>query len=225
MRAAEHGDPGRTHVDGARGRDAQPAGEGKRRPPLVGVCGAADATAENERDAEEVGRLLAERGAVVICGGFEGVMCAAARGAQRGGGLSIGVLAGDEPDAAAEEVGIALPTGLGELANAVLPRMVHGVIAIGQGYGTLTEVAHAIKLGRPVAGLGSWEIRGPGAGELDDAIHPVESAREAVDWLLDVLAREHHLPVSPPDSRGQGVVGVRQSLPQARRESAGGRGA
>jgi uncharacterized protein (TIGR00725 family) len=191
-----------------------------RRPALVGVCGAADATEDNERHAEEVGRLLAERGAVVICGGFEGVMCAAARGAGRGGGLSIGVLAGDEPDAAAEEVTIALPTGLGELANAVLPRMVHGVVAIGQGYGTLTEVAHAIKLGRPVVGLESWEIRSPGAEELDEAIQPARSPREAVDWLLERLAEDGRLPASPPDGRGVGVVGVRQSLPRRKETSA-----
>jgi len=160
--------------------------EGERRPPLVGVVGAADATDRNERDAEAVGRLLAERGAVVICGGFEGVMCAAARGAGQGKGLSIGVLAGDEPDAAAEEVTIALPTGLGELANAVLPRMVQGVVAIGQVFGTLTEVAHAIKLGRPVVGIKSWQIRGPN-GESDDAIHVANSPEEAVDWLLQTL--------------------------------------
>lgn len=160
-----------------------------RRPPLVGVCGAADATAGNERDAEEVGRLLAERGAVVICGGFEGVMCAAARGAGSAGGLSIGVLAGDEPDAAAEEVTIALPTGLGELANAVLPRMVHGMVAIGKGYGTLTEVAHAIKLGRPVVSLESWEIRPPCGEGSDEAIHVAGSPPQAVDWLLAQLER------------------------------------
>jgi uncharacterized protein (TIGR00725 family) len=161
-----------------------------RRPPLVGVCGAADATAQNERDAEEVGRLLAERGAVVICGGFEGVMCAAARGASTGNGISIGVLAGDEPDAAADDVSIALPTGLGELANAVLPRMVHGMVAIGQGYGTLTEVAHAIKLDRPVVGLGSWQIQAPD-GAHDDAIHVADSPRQAVDWLLAELERRN----------------------------------
>jgi uncharacterized protein (TIGR00725 family) len=172
-----------------------------RRPPLVGVCGAADATAQNMRDAEAVGRRLAERGAVVICGGFEGVMCAAARGAAQSGGLSIGVLAGDEPDAAAEDVSIALPTGLGELANAVLPRMVHGVVAIGQGYGTLTEVAHAIKLGRPVVGLASWEIRAPG-GEHDGAVHMARSAGEAVDWLLGELRRRRPGRTSPREAGG-----------------------
>jgi predicted Rossmann-fold nucleotide-binding protein len=80
-----------------------------------------------------------------------------------------------------------LPTGLGELANAVLPRMVHGVVAIGKGYGTLTEVAHAIKLGRPVVSLGSWEIRPPGGDQTDEAIHVVESPQQAVDWLLAQL--------------------------------------
>jgi len=179
----------RTVVDVER-RAAHALRGAMERPPLVAICGAADATAQNERDAEEVGRLLAERGAVVLCGGFEGVMCAAARGAAQGEGLSIGVLAGDEPDAAADEVTIALPTGLGELANAVLPRMVHGVVAIGQGYGTLTEVAHAIKLGRPVVGLGSWEIHGAD-GSPDGAVHPAGSPQEAVDWLLDELRRRN----------------------------------
>lgn len=187
--------------------------EPSRRPPLVGVCGAADATEQNERDAEAVGRLLAERGAVVITGGFEGVMCAAARGAGKGKGLSIGVLAGDEPDAAAEEVTIALPTGLGELANAVLPRMVHGVVAIGQGYGTLTEVAHAIKLGRPVVGLGSWEIRGPEGEERDGAIHAAGSPREAVDWLLAELNAQRAGPAlsrsAGPALGGRGTSGDR----------------
>lgn len=167
-------------------------GDGPRRPPLVGVCGAGDATEDNERHAEQVGRLLAERGAVVICGGFEGVICAAARGAGSAGGLSIGVLAGDEPDAAAEEVTVALPTGLGELANAVLPRMVHGVVAIGKGYGTLTEVAHAIKLGRPVVSLGSWEIRPPDGDQTDEAIHVADSPRQAVDWLMAQLEESAH---------------------------------
>jgi uncharacterized protein (TIGR00725 family) len=186
-----------------------------RRPPLVGVCGAADATAQNERDAEEVGRLLAERGAVVICGGFEGVMCAAARGASTGNGISIGVLAGDEPDAAADDVSIALPTGLGELANAVLPRMVHGVVAIGRGYGTLTEVAHAIKLGRPVVSLGSWEIRPPGGEEADEAIHVVESPGQAVDWLMAQLdaQRAAHL---RPDQRRE-ITGIVQGTQQRSR--------
>jgi uncharacterized protein (TIGR00725 family) len=185
------------------------SGHGPRRPPLVGVCGAADATAENERDAEEVGRLLAERGAVVLCGGFEGVMCAAARGAGQAGGMSIGVLAGDQPDAASSEVTIALPTGLGELANAVLPRMVHGVVAIGRGYGTLTEVAHAIKLGRPVVSLGSWEIRPPGGDEADEAIHVADSPREAVDWLLAQLSQ---LPGGVPrgDTPSREITGVVQ---------------
>jgi hypothetical protein len=157
--------------------------------------------------AEEVGRLLAERGAVVVCGGFEGVMCAAARGAGRRGGLSIGVLAGDEPDAAAEEVTIALPTGLGELANAVLPRMVHGVVAIGKGYGTLTEVAHAMKLGRPVVSLGSWEIRPPDGEQADEAIHVARTPGEAVDWLMAQLSyRTARIPQRDQPHETTGIV-------------------
>lgn len=82
----------------------------------------------------------------------------------------------------------ALPTGLGELSNAVLPRIAGGMIAIGSGYGTLSEVSHAVKLGRPVVSIGSWEVRPPGADGLDPAIHVAETPRAAVDWLLERLA-------------------------------------
>ena len=158
---------------------------GGERPPLIAVCGAADATPDNERDAEEVGRLIAESGGIVLCGGMgEGVMCAAARGAKAGGGLSVGLLASDDVSEAAPDVGLALPTGLGELTNAVLPRACSGMVAIGRGYGTLAEVAHAVKLGRPVVALGSWEIRPPGASEVDSSIHGAASPRQAVEWVM-----------------------------------------
>jgi hypothetical protein len=130
------------------------------------------------------------------------------------------VLAGDEPDAAADEVSIALPTGLGELANAVLPRMVHGVVAIGRGYGTLTEVAHAIKLGRPVVSIDSWDIRPPGGEGTDDAIHAAASPAEAVEWLLAELERRRSAGTARQRSDGPRRV----PAPVARRGGEGRRG-
>jgi uncharacterized protein (TIGR00725 family) len=166
------------------------ASRGAGRPPLIAVCGAADATDDNVRDARDVGRLLAERGAVVVCGGFEGVMCAAAEGAREGGGVSFGLLAGDDADEAAVDVTYALPLGLGELANAVLPRVGVGMVAIGAGFGTLSEVAHAIKLGRPVAALSSWAIDPPDGGrDRLDGFYRATTPEEAVDWLLGRVRR------------------------------------
>jgi uncharacterized protein (TIGR00725 family) len=158
------------------------------RPPLVAVCGPGEAAAEEERLAEEVGRLLAERGAVVLCGGLGGVMAAAARGAAAAGGLCVGLLPGEDPEAAAPEVGLALPTGLGELRNGLLVRACAGVVAIGGAYGTLSEIAFALRLGRPVVGVRTWELRRDGSGVPDPGVRPAESAAEAVDAVLTAIA-------------------------------------
>jgi uncharacterized protein (TIGR00725 family) len=158
------------------------------RPPLVAVCGPGEADAEAERLAEEVGRLLAERGAVVLCGGLGGVMAAAARGAAAAGGLCVGLLPGEDPDAAAPELGLAIPTGLGELRNGLLVRACAGVVAIGGAYGTLSEIGFALRLGRPVVGLRTWELRRPGAGPPDPGVRVAGSAAEAVDSVLTAIA-------------------------------------
>lgn len=158
------------------------------RPPLVAVCGPGEAGAEEERLAEEVGRLLAERGAVVLCGGLGGVMAAAARGAAAAGGLSVGLLPGDDPEAAAAEVGLAIPTGLGELRNGVLARACAALVAIGGGHGTLSEIGFALRLGRPVVGLRSWEVCRPEATGPDPAVALAGSAAEAVERALTAIA-------------------------------------
>ena len=155
------------------------------RPPLVAVCGAGSAvTDEDVHAAEAVGRLLAFRGATVVCGGLGGVMAAAARGVQAGGGVSVGLLPDWNPDEAAAEISIALPTGMGEMRNALIVRACRGMIAIGGGYGTLTEVALALRLGRPVAALASWEVRRAHADEPDPAIYKATGPEDAVDWIL-----------------------------------------
>ena len=110
--------------------------------------------------AEAVGRLLASAGEIVVTGGLGGVMAAACRGAASAGGVSVGLLPGLDAAAANEWVTVVLPTGLGELRNGLIVRACDAMIAVGGGYGTLSEIALALKAGKPVAGIGTWEIEG-----------------------------------------------------------------
>lgn len=107
-----------------------------------------------------MGRLLAGRGATVVCGGLGGTMEAACRGARNGGGRTIGILPGLDRADANPYVDVAIPTGLGEARNALVVRAADAVIALGGGYGTLSEIALALKAGKRVVGLGTWEIEG-----------------------------------------------------------------
>ena len=119
--------------------------------------------------AAEVGRLLAERGAVLVCGGLGGVMEGACRGAKEAGGLTVGILPGGDRADANPFVDVVLPTGLGEARNALLVEAADVAIAIGRGYGTLSEVALALKAGKRVIGLDTWEIEGVTAAEGPEA--------------------------------------------------------
>jgi uncharacterized protein (TIGR00725 family) len=122
--------------------------------PIVAVVGGHRCSPEEAALAEAAGRLLAERGAIVLCGGLGGVMEAAARGARSvRGGLAVGLLPGDDPADANEYVDVALATGIGEMRNALIVRAARAVIAIGGGWGTLSEIALARRIGRPVVGL------------------------------------------------------------------------
>jgi uncharacterized protein (TIGR00725 family) len=126
----------------------------------VAVVGAGDANPALDAAAELVGQGLAEAGAVIVCGGLGGVMAAACRGARSAGGTTIGLLPGTDRQAANQWVQIAIPTGLGELRNGLIIRAVDVVVAVGGEYGTLSEVALALKTRVPVVGLGTWDIRG-----------------------------------------------------------------
>jgi len=126
----------------------------------VAVCGASDPRPDQRELAREVGRRLAESGAVVLCGGLGGVMEAAAEGAASAGGTVVGILPGPDRTAANPHVTIAIATGLGEARNAVLTAAADAVIAIGGGWGTLSEIALARQRGRPVIALASWELEG-----------------------------------------------------------------
>lgn len=138
--------------------------------------------------AAEVGRLLAGRDVVVVCGGLGGVMAAVARGVHSGGGMSVGILPGQDTAGAAPDLTVALPTGMGEMRNVLLARMGAGMLAIGGGYGTLSEIAFARRLDRPVALLASWRVQPPSGGNpSDECLREFTSAQAAVDWLLDAI--------------------------------------
>ena len=130
------------------------------RTPYVAVVGPGEASPDELHTAEEVGAGLAAAGAVVVTGGLGGVMEAACRGARSRRGRTLGLLPGDDRDAANGWVEIAVPTGMGELRNGLVVRAADAVVAIGGGHGTLSEIALALKLGRPVVGLGTWEVHG-----------------------------------------------------------------
>ncbi|HEY6377636.1 MAG TPA: hypothetical protein VI316_00485 [Candidatus Dormibacteraeota bacterium] len=155
---------------------------------VVAVSGSSAATADEQALAEEAGRLLARHNVVVVCGGMGGVMAAVARGVRAAGGICVGLLPGDDASGAAPDLTVALPTGLGEMRNALLARAGAGLLAVGGGYGTLSEIALARRLDCPVALLGSWQLRPPSrALEGDPRLRDFDTAAAAVSWLLEVV--------------------------------------
>jgi uncharacterized protein (TIGR00725 family) len=142
------------------------------------VIGPGEATTPELDAAEQIGGGLARGGAIVVCGGLGGVMAAACRGAHTAGGITVGILPGLDRTAANEWVRITIPTGLGELRNGLVVRAADVVVAVGGAYGTLSEIALALKTGVPVIGLGTWEIEG---------IREVQSAEQAVARALEFV--------------------------------------
>ena len=141
--------------------------------------GAGEADARLQAVAEEVGRLLAEAGATVVTGGLGGVMEAASKGAREAGGTTAGLLPGADRREANPWLTVAIPTGIGEARNALVVRAADGVIAVGGAWGTLSEIAFARKTGKPVVGLGSWDLEG---------VEGFDTPAEAVAALLHRLA-------------------------------------
>jgi uncharacterized protein (TIGR00725 family) len=165
---------------------------------VVGSGGRVDAA--HRRMAEEVGRAVADAGAVLVCGGLDGVMEAACRGAHAGGGLTVGILPGVERTEANSHVDIAIPTGMGEARNALVVRAADAVVAVAGEYGTLSEIALALRAGTPVVGLDTWELaRG---GDPVDAVVRASSGAEAVERAV-ALARTTH-----PGSRRDSATGA-----------------
>jgi uncharacterized protein (TIGR00725 family) len=155
---------------------------------FVGVIGAGDATDQLRATAEDVGHRLAGGGATVVCGGLGGVMEAACRGAKAAGGLTVGILPGRERRDANRWVDVAVPTGMGETRNALVVLSSDALIAVGGEYGTLSEVAFALKVDRPVVGLGTWGlVRADGVA--DEGVVPAADPAAAVAAAL-ALARQ-----------------------------------
>lgn len=156
----------------------------KIRPPIIGVIGSALPADAGVALAYEVGRLLAEAGAVLVTGGLGGVMESASRGASEAGGLVLGILPGDSTATANPYVDIAIPSGMGHARNVLVAQTAQVLIAVEGALGTLSEIAIGLKTGRAVFLLGS-NLRVDGAT-------PVATAQQAVAAALLVLEDELH---------------------------------
>jgi len=155
---------------------------------VIAVVGDSSCPPEETKVAETVGELLAQRGAIVICGGLGGVMAAACRGAKAKGGLAIGVLPGEDASMANPWVGIPIVTGVGYARNMAVVKSAQAVIAIGGNYGTLSEIAYALKSNIPVIGLNTWSLSRN--GREDDPIIRANSAQEAVRKAISLAKKE-----------------------------------
>lgn len=143
---------------------------------IIGVIGVGTSAPDTDGSAYAVGRLLAEAGCVVVTGGLGGVMAEASRGAQDAGGLVIGVIPGADPGAANPYVDVCVASGMGDARNAILANTAEAFVAVGGAHGTLSEIAFALKRGKRVVSLGSWDV--------DPAVLQVPSPEEAVAQVL-----------------------------------------
>lgn len=171
----------------------QRGGSGRRsapgpvmRPIYVSVCGPSKASDDEMSAAEEIGRLLAEAGAVIVTGGLDGVMEGAARGARAAGGTTVGILPGANHDDGNDFNMIVIPTGMGEMRNALVVRAAEVVIAVGGEFGTLSEIALALRLRKPVVAYKTWELAREG---LDIPVVQADSPADAVRLALEAARR------------------------------------
>ena len=154
---------------------------------FISVIGASKCSAKEAKLAEEVGRELAKRGAVLICGGLTGVMEAACRGAKSEGGLTVGILPGNNRRDANPYVDIPIITGIGYARNSIVAKSGQAVIAIGGKYGTLSEIAYALQDKIPVIGLGTWQLAT--GKSKDKSIVIAKDASDAVDKALKSIGK------------------------------------
>jgi uncharacterized protein (TIGR00725 family) len=148
---------------------------------IIAVIGGRQAPRKMLQEAEEVGRLIALSGAVLLCGGLGGIMRAAARGAKGAGGLTAGVLPHDSTKSANEFIDVPIATGMGMGRNVIIARTADAVIAVSGEYGTLSEIAFSLQLKKPVVGIGTWDVEG---------VVDAEDARDAVLKALGLIGHE-----------------------------------
>jgi len=151
---------------------------------FIAVIGGSQCSSQEAKLAETVGRELARRGAALVCGGLGGVMEAACKGASSEGGLTIGILPGENPQAANPYVQIPIVTGIGYARNVAVVKSAQAVIAIGGNYGTLSEIAHALQSDIPVIGLNTWSLSRN--GQPDESIVLAQNPTEAVNKALSL---------------------------------------
>ncbi|HET6477965.1 MAG TPA: TIGR00725 family protein [Dehalococcoidales bacterium] len=152
---------------------------------FIAVIGGSECTPDEARLAEEVGRELARKGIALVCGGLRGIMEAVCRGASAEGGLTIGILPGGSRQAANQYVKIPIVTNLGEARNVIVVKSSEAVIAIGGGYGTLSEIGHALRNGIPVVGLNTWSLSRK--GQPDESIAIASDPADAVNKALNMI--------------------------------------
>ena len=146
---------------------------------IIGVIGAGDCSEDVRKLAEEVGERIAKAGAVLVCGGLGGVMEASSKGAKKQGGITIGILPGIDKDQANHFIDFPIVTGLGEGRNLLVIRNSDAVIALPGEFGTLSEIAFSLKLGKPVIGLSTWDV----SEKIIKAKNPEEAVRFALASL------------------------------------------
>jgi uncharacterized protein (TIGR00725 family) len=154
---------------------------------FIAVIGGSRCSTEELKLAEAVGRELARRGVTLICGGLGGIMEAACKGASSEGGVTVGILPGDNRHAANPYVNIPIVTGLGYARNVLVVKSAQAVIAVDGSYGTLSEIAHALQNGIPVIGLNTWSLSLK--GKVNDAIIPAHDAQEAVEKAIAAVGK------------------------------------
>lgn len=145
----------------------------------VSVCGPRDASRDDQANAREVGRLLAERGAAVVCGGYSGVMAAVAEGAAAAGGIVVGVLSGRDRSGANENLTLAIPTGISDARNAIIALAGDAVIVVGGSWGTLSELALAMREGKTVVQIGGWRLTDQHGTPVEGVIY-AQTPQEAI---------------------------------------------
>ena len=153
-----------------------------QRPLIISVIGGSDPPPQALENAHQVGRELAKRGVAVVCGGLSGVMEAVCQGAKEMGGITIGILPGDNPLEANAFVDIPICTGAGYARNVIVVKSSRAAVAVGGAFGTLSEIAHALGDGIPVIGLETWTMSRQGSE--DRTIVRAQSPADAVDKAM-----------------------------------------
>jgi uncharacterized protein (TIGR00725 family) len=150
----------------------------------VAVIGPSHPSEQEAARAEEVGRLLAERGAILLSGGEQGVMAAVCKGAKEAGGTVVGILGGSDLAEANTYVTVTVATGIGIARNTILIRSADAVISIGGSWGTLIEMGLAVKFGRPLVAFGGWHVSDGQSNAVDGSVQRATTAEEAVLLVL-----------------------------------------